>query len=50
MKVQVVGRLDILPTRVRESIENAENLTSQYSDFTFTVCLAYGGRRRLSMR
>ena len=47
VKVQVVGRLDMLPTRVRESIENAENLTSQYSDFTFTVCLAYGGREEI---
>ena len=47
VKVQVVGRLELLPTRVRESIENAENLTSQYSDFTFTVCLAYGGREEI---
>ena len=47
VKVQVVGRLDMLPTRVRESIENAENLTSKYSDFTFTVCLAYGGREEI---
>ena len=47
VKVQVVGRLEMLPTRVRESIENAENLTSQYSDFTFTVCLAYGGREEI---
>ena len=47
VKVQVVGRLDMLPTRVRESIENAENLTSQYSDFIFTVCLAYGGREEI---
>jgi tritrans,polycis-undecaprenyl-diphosphate synthase [geranylgeranyl-diphosphate specific] len=47
VKVQVVGRLDMLPTRVRDSIENAENLTSQYSDFIFTVCLAYGGREEI---
>ena len=47
VKVQVVGRLNMLPPRVRESIENAENLTSHYSDFTFTVCLAYGGREEI---
>ena len=47
VKVQVVGRLDMLPAKVRKSIENAENLTSQYSDFTFTVCLAYGGREEI---
>ena len=33
----------MLPTRVRESIEECEDFFSQYSDFTFTVCLAYGG-------
>ena len=47
VKVQVVGRLDMLPAKVRKSIENAENLTSHYSDFTFTVCLAYGGREEI---
>ena len=47
VKVQVVGRLDMLPTKVMKSIENAENLTSHYSDFTFTVCLAYGGREEI---
>ena len=37
VKVQVVGRLDMLPTKVRKSIENAENLTSHYSDFTLSL-------------
>lgn len=47
VKVQVVGRLDMLPQRVKKSIENAESVTSQYTDFTFTVCLAYGGREEI---
>ena len=47
VRVQVVGRLDMLPQRVKESIENAESVTSQYTDFTFTVCLAYGGREEI---
>ena len=47
VKVQVVGRLNMLPQRVKKSIENAESVTSQYTDFTFTVCLAYGGREEI---
>ena len=44
VRVQVVGRKDLLPDRVRDAINKAEDATSQYSDFLFTVCLAYGGR------
>ncbi len=47
VRVQVVGRLDMLPKRVRDAISHAEEVTSQYSDFTFTVCLAYGGREEI---
>jgi tritrans,polycis-undecaprenyl-diphosphate synthase [geranylgeranyl-diphosphate specific] len=42
-----VGRLELLPIRVREAITRAEERTSDYSDFTFTVCLAYGGREEI---
>ncbi len=47
VKVRVAGRLDLLPKRVREAISNAEEKTSNYSSFTFTVCLAYGGREEI---
>jgi len=47
VRVQVVGRLGMLPKRVRDAIYHAEEVTSQYSDFTFTVCLAYGGREEI---
>jgi|TARA_B000000441_G_scaffold77054_1_gene52276 tritrans,polycis-undecaprenyl-diphosphate synthase [geranylgeranyl-diphosphate specific] len=47
VRVQVVGRLGMLPKRVRDAISHAEEVTSQYSDFTFTVCLAYGGREEI---
>ena len=47
VKVQAVGRLEMLPDRVRESIRIAEDATSEYSDFLFTVCLAYGGREEI---
>ncbi|RZP11326.1 MAG: di-trans,poly-cis-decaprenylcistransferase [Candidatus Poseidoniales archaeon] len=47
VKVQAVGRLESLPSRVREAIERAESRTADYSDFLFTVCLAYGGREEI---
>ena len=47
VRVQVVGRLGMLPKRVRDAISHAEEVTSQYSEFTFTVCLAYGGREEI---
>ena len=47
VRVQVVGRLGMLPKRVRDAISHAEEVTSQYFDFTFTVCLAYGGREEI---
>ncbi len=47
VRVQVVGRLDMLPQEVRIAIENAEEVTSEYSNFTFTICLAYGGREEI---
>ncbi len=47
VRIRVVGRLELLPIRVREAITRAEERTSDYSDFTFTVCLAYGGREEI---
>ena len=47
VKVQAVGRLEMLPDNVREAINNVEEKTADYSDFLFTVCLAYGGREEI---
>jgi len=47
VKVQVVGRTELLPEHLRKAIAEAEAATSQYSDFLFTVCLAYGGREEI---
>ena len=47
VKVQAVGRVDELPERVKKAIENAEERTSAYSEYIFTVCLAYGGREEI---
>ena len=47
VKVQAVGRIEGLPERVKIAIRNAEKKTSSYSDYIFTVCLAYGGREEI---
>ena len=47
VNVRVAGRIEILPERVREAISHAEERTVSYSDFTITVCLAYGGREEI---
>ena len=47
VKVQAVGRLEMLPDNVRNSIKNIEEKTKDYSDFLFTVCVAYGGREEI---
>ena len=47
VKVNVIGRRELLPTRVRDAIKRAEGETASYDDFTFTVCLAYGSREEM---
>ncbi|MEE2812577.1 MAG: polyprenyl diphosphate synthase [Candidatus Thermoplasmatota archaeon] len=47
VRVQVVGRMDLLPERVLEAIEYAKEKTSKYDKFVFTVCLAYGSREEI---
>jgi len=47
VKVKAVGRLEMLPENIREAIRNVEEKTADYSDFLFTVCLAYGGREEI---
>ena len=47
VRVQAVGRLDSLPSRVQVAIERAQTRTADHSEFLFTVCLAYGGREEI---
>lgn len=47
VKVQIIGRRELLPESVNEAITYAENKTADYDDFTFTVCLAYGSREEM---
>ncbi len=47
VKVQIIGRRELLPDSVNEAIRYAEEKTAHYDEFTFTVCLAYGSREEM---
>ncbi|DAC16067.1 MAG TPA: di-trans,poly-cis-decaprenylcistransferase [Candidatus Poseidoniales archaeon] len=47
VKVQIIGRREMLPKSVNDAIDYAENKTKNYDKFTFTVCLAYGSREEI---
>ena len=47
VRVQVAGRMDLLPQRVLDAIELAISKTKEYDQLVFTVCLAYGSREEI---
>ncbi len=47
VKVQIIGRRDLLPKDVNDAIDYAEQKTVDYDQFVFTVCLAYGSREEM---
>ena len=47
VRVQIIGRRDLLPARVIEAIDHAEGRTAAYDRFVFSVCLAYGSREEI---
>ena len=47
VRVQVIGRRELLPKLVNDAIDYAEQKTADYDKFVFTVCLAYGSREEM---
>jgi len=47
VKVQALGRLDMLPRDLLEAINTAQEATSAYTSFTLNIAVAYGGRTEL---
>ena len=47
VKVQIIGRRELLPKDVNEAIDYAELRTADYNKYVFTVCLAYGSREEM---
>jgi len=47
IRVQAIGRLDILPETLVAAIRAAEAATAQYNLMTLTIAVAYGGREEI---
>jgi short-chain Z-isoprenyl diphosphate synthase len=47
IRVQAIGRLDILPVAVVAAIRAAEAATAQHDAMTLTIAAAYGGREEI---
>ena len=47
IRVQAIGRLDILPESVVAAIRAAEAATAQHDSMTLTIAAAYGGREEI---
>ena len=47
VKVQIIGRRELLPKDVNDAIDYAEMKTAGYDKYVFTVCLAYGSREEM---
>lgn len=48
VRIRAVGRLELLPPRLLEIIQEAERATTPHSDLVLTIAIAYGGRDEIS--
>src|SRR5436190_5016971 len=48
VRVQAIGRLDLLPESVVAAIRAAETATAQYDLMTLTIAVGYGGREQIA--
>lgn len=46
-RVKALGKLELLPEKVRKAIRTAEDATKDYTNQYFNVCIAYGGRSEI---
>lgn len=47
IRVRVLGQRELLPEAVRKAIAYAEERTAKYANYSFNVCVAYGGREEI---
>lgn len=47
IRVRCIGDLDLLPTNVRQAADAVMRATAAYSNYTFNVAIAYGGRQEI---
>jgi short-chain Z-isoprenyl diphosphate synthase len=48
VRVQAVGRLDLLPSSTRTVLRAAERATADYDALILTIAIAYGGREEIA--
>ncbi|MGC8982467.1 MAG: polyprenyl diphosphate synthase [Desulfurococcaceae archaeon] len=47
IRVHLVGRLELVPSYVKEAAEKVEKATASYNNYTLTIALCYGGRQEI---
>jgi short-chain Z-isoprenyl diphosphate synthase len=47
VRIQAIGRLDMLPPETRSAIEAAQKATAEYNGMVLTIAVAYGGRAEI---
>ncbi|MDK2789848.1 MAG: tritrans,polycis-undecaprenyl-diphosphate synthase [Methanothermococcus sp.] len=47
INIRAIGRIDLLPERVKRAIEYAENRTKDYKNHFVNVAIAYGGQQEI---
>lgn len=47
IRIRAIGQIDSLPERVQKAIAYAEERTKDYSEYTYNIAVAYGGRQEL---
>jgi tritrans,polycis-undecaprenyl-diphosphate synthase [geranylgeranyl-diphosphate specific] len=47
VRVKAIGRLSLLPSRVRDSIKKVEKTTEKYDQHFLNIAISYGGRMEL---
>jgi tritrans,polycis-undecaprenyl-diphosphate synthase [geranylgeranyl-diphosphate specific] len=48
VRVNFIGRVDLLKEEMQEKIRKAADVTKKYHDYTITLAIAYGGRQELT--
>jgi len=47
IKIRTIGRTELLPKDVQDSIKKAEEVTKDYDQYLLNIAIAYGGREEI---
>ncbi|MCA9384670.1 MAG: di-trans,poly-cis-decaprenylcistransferase, partial [Candidatus Magasanikbacteria bacterium] len=48
IRLRIIGRREGFSKKILDLIDNAEKETEHFQDFTFCICLNYGGRQEIT--